>query len=59
MTGHEYDVANVCAECKGPLRHPVSGCYHEQLLEGVGYAGKGHAGVEPICCGCKGHIGKE
>lgn len=52
MRGHEYDVANVCAECKGPLRD-AAGSFHERLIEGVGYAAQGHAGVEPICSQCR------
>ena len=52
MTGHEYDVANVCAECRGLLRD-TDGYFHERL-----YANKGHAGVEPICWQCVGQKGK-
>ncbi len=43
LTGHQFETANMCAECEGPLAHPKDGHFHTRRAVGA-------YGAEPYCC---------
>lgn len=43
LSGHEYERANICAECEGPLA-AENGHYHSRRAYPYGH--------EPVCCNC-------
>ena len=44
LIGHQFEVRNICAECKGFLRHPMDG-HHHGVADSDGSA-------KVICCKC-------
>ena len=43
MAGHGFERANICADCKGPLKSE-DGHFHSRLSRKIG--------AEPTCCDC-------